>query len=136
MTLSEDEATTSKSADKRKKIFLGISIAASLALIHFAIRKFIPSFSVLYDGPERPSWITWMIDCEFVLHLLFFGALVTVTGRSIPALNNPRYSDDGTESLFSSGSSEASTDWASIGLAWGCLPVYVLLWMAAYGYLG
>ena len=125
----------SVSATRKKSIGFAMAVVAVLALVHYVIRKYIPSFSVLYDGPPRPGWIPITIDAEFVLHLFYFGALVSLTGRSIPSLSKPRYSDDGSESLFNPGAPVESIDWISIAAAWACVPVYVLLWMLAYGYL-
>ena len=125
----------SVSSIRKKRILFAIALAAALAVVHYVIRKYIPSFSVLYDGPPRPGWIPITIDAEFVLHLFYFGALVSLTGRAIPSLSKPRYSGDGNESLFNPGAPIESIDWASIAAAWGCVPVYVLLWMLAYGYL-
>jgi hypothetical protein len=119
----------------KRRIIAAISIAAALALIHFFIRLYIPSFSVLYDGSARPDWISYTIDAEFMMHLLYLGALFAFTGRSIPSLNKPKYSDDGTESLFNSTPPVDSTDWTSILAAWACVPIYATIWMLAYGYL-
>jgi hypothetical protein len=121
--------------DRRKWIILSMLTATGLALIHYAVRFYFPTFSVLYDGPPRSGWIPIAIDGEFLLHLLYFGGLISVTGRSFPSLNKPKYSDDGTESLFTTGPITEHTDWLSISFAWGFVPIYLLLWMLAYGYL-
>lgn len=133
--MPEERSSSSVMRNRRKWIILSILIAAGLALIHYAVRFYIPAFTVLYDGPPRSGWIPIAIDGEFLLHLLYFGGLISVTGRSIPALNKPKYSDDGTESLFTAGPTPEYTDWGSIVYAWGCVPIYLLLWMLAYGYL-
>jgi hypothetical protein len=125
----------SVSSRRKKRILSAIAVAAALALIHYAIRKYIPSFSVLHDRSPRPWWIPITIDAEFLLHLSYFGALVSLTGESIPSLSKPKYSDDGTESIFNTGPHIEEIDWSSIAAAWACVPVYVLLWMLAYGYL-
>jgi hypothetical protein len=69
------------------------------------------------------------------LHLLYLGALFAVTGRAIPGLAKPTYSDDVSESLFNSNGPVESADWPSILIAWACLPIYLAVWMLAYGYI-
>lgn len=118
-----------------KRIAIAISIGAALAMIHYLIRRHISNFSVLYDGLPRPEWISIAIDGEFVMHLLFLGALFSVTWRSIPALEKPKYSNDGTYSVFNSNAADEPIDWPSLIGAWASLPIYLLLWAWAYGYL-
>lgn len=120
---------------KNKAVLAFGIVGVGLAVTHCLIRVFIPPFSVLYDGPERPRWIPLTIDAEFLIHLFFLGALITVTSRSIPWANKPSYSNEGTESVFNYSDSEVSTDWARILLAWACVPIYLLAWAFAYGYL-
>ena len=120
---------------QNKDVFYAGILGLILAAIHQCIRLFIPEFSVLYDGPERATWISITIVCEFLLHLLFFGGLIAVTGRSIPALNNPRYSKEGTESIFDYSEPEEPVNWSRILTAWGFAPIYILGWLFAYGYL-
>ncbi len=79
------EERSSVMRNRRKWIILTILIAVALALIHYAIRLYIPAFTVRYDGPPRPGWIPFAIDGEFLLHLFYLGALISVSGRSIPS---------------------------------------------------
>jgi hypothetical protein len=121
---------------RKNKIVLGFGVVGvGLAAIHYLVRTFIPAFSVLYDGSERPQWIPITIDAEFLIHLLFLGALISVTARSIPGVNKPSYSNEGTESVFNYSDSDVPIDWSRILTAWACVPVYVLAWAVAYGYL-
>jgi hypothetical protein len=120
---------------RRRRIYFAICFASALALLHFTIRRFIPSFSVLYNGPERPDWIPITIGAEFILHLIYLGALLAVTGRSVLGLSKSAYSDDGTKSLLNSSGPIETADWRSIMTAWVCVPIYLVLWMLAYGYL-
>ena len=134
-TVEQEETENTSNLSRSKKVYFAILLAATLALLHFTVRRFVPSFSVLYDGPERPAWISLAVDAEFLLHLMYLGALLKVTGRSIPGLQKPEYSDEGTGSLFGSNGSSESTDWRTLLTAWAFVPVYVVLWMLAYGYI-
>jgi len=121
---------------QNRAIFNAGIVGVGLAVAHRIIRVFIPSFSVLYDGSDQASWISIVIVCEFLIHLLYFGALISITGRSIPALSRPGYSEERVQGVFdtSSGADE-QVNWTRILIAWGFAPVYVLAWLFAYGYL-
>jgi hypothetical protein len=120
---------------RNKNVLIFGLVGVGLAAIHYLIRVFVPSFSVLYNGPERPQWIPLTIDAEFLIHLVFLGALITVTTRSIPGLNKPSYSKEGTESVFNHSGSDEPINWSRILLAWAFVPVYLRAWAFAYGYL-
>jgi hypothetical protein len=120
---------------ENRSVFLVGTFGISLAILHMASRHVASAFSVRNDVLSRPQWITVEVTFEFLVHLIFLGTLIRVTTRSIPAIDRPHYSSDGTESMLHSRPPEPPIRWARIMMAWSYAAAYLIVWSLAYGFV-
>jgi hypothetical protein len=110
---------------------------AALALLmlgtHALISHRYPAFTPPAT-PDKPDWMRAALYGELVVHIVFLGAVITGIRNSIPSLNRPNYSDDGTLDIGSSQPSrQAAGRWgevAAIALEFG---IYLAVWARMYG---
>ena len=110
-----------------------IGAALLILSLHAAVRHAFPTFTPPATD-DKPAWIRFSLQGEFLLHLAFLGAVITGIRNRIPGLKRPSYSDDGTLSITSS---EPLIDdevrWAEIGFILVEFAIYLATWAWVYG---
>lgn len=124
--------------EKRTSIFMTwrnlawVGVALAMLAVHALLNQQYPEF-VPPASPDKQQWIRVSLYSEFVVHLTYLGALLTVIRNSIPAWRDPRSDNDEVISL------DSSIQFVSRNIRWNDIAivileflVYVTLWAWCY----